>query len=94
MTTLLVSQLEKYLHNYRENEYVLSGLLSICDSLSNSRSPTWCLSSVEDGRLFLCAKHIFHELFLILLQYPQSHDILLCCIHLVFQLNSDSGRGR
>lgn len=38
MTTLLVSQLEKYLHNYRENEYVLSGLLSICDSLSNSRS--------------------------------------------------------
>ena len=37
LSSLLVSQLEKYLHNYRENEYVLSGLLSICDSLAASR---------------------------------------------------------
>ncbi|KAK8832860.1 hypothetical protein WA577_001678, partial [Blastocystis sp. JDR] len=79
LSSQLVSSLEKYLHNYRENEYVLSGLLSICDSLAAS----------QEGRRFLCAKHIFHELFPILLQYPQNHDILLCCLHVLFRLNSD-----
>ncbi|KAK8825049.1 hypothetical protein WA556_006338 [Blastocystis sp. ATCC 50177/Nand II] len=63
LSSQLVSSLEKYLHNYRENEY--------------------------EGRRFLCAKHIFHELFPILLQYPQNHDILLCCLHVLFRLNSD-----
>lgn len=28
-----------------------------------------------------------------MLQYPQNHDILLCCLHILFRLNSDSLAG-